>query len=79
MFTGLIEELGTIKKINQKGEYFSFSHRSRKNYDRFKVGDSIAVNGVCLTVTTFSTDYFEADVMPETFKNTSLSFLKRGF
>src|SRR5699024_12491896 len=41
-----------------------------------KLGDSIAVNGVCLTVTDFSEDYFTMDVMPETFHHTSLSFLK---
>ena len=78
MFTGLIEELGTIKKINQKGNTLVLVIEAEKIMTDLHVGDSIAVNGVCLTVTTFSTNYFEADVMPETFKHTSLSSLKEG-
>lgn len=78
MFTGLIEELGTIKKINQKGNTLVLAIEAEKIMKDIHVGDSIAVNGVCLTVTTFSKDYFEADVMPETFKHTSLSSLKEG-
>lgn len=78
MFTGLIEELGTINKINQKGHTLVLVIEAEKIMKDLQVGDSIAVNGVCLTVTKFTKDYFEADVMPETFKHTSLSTLKEG-
>ena len=78
MFTGLIEELGTMKKINQKGNTLVLVIAAEKIMTDLHVGDSIAVNGVCLTVTKFTKDYFEADVMPETFKHTSLASLKEG-
>ena len=77
MFTGLIEELGTMKRIMQKGNTLPLVIEAEKIMNDLHVGDSIAVNGVCLTVTKFTKDYFEADVMPETFKHTSLSFFKR--
>ncbi|WP_071394523.1 riboflavin synthase [Bacillus tuaregi] len=78
MFTGLIEELGTIKRINAKGHTLALVIEAQKIMNDLKLGDSIAVNGVCLTVTNFAKTQFEADVMPETFKNTSLSSLKEG-
>ena len=78
MFTGLIEELGTMKKIIHKGNTLVLVIAAEKIMTDLHVGDSIAVNGVCLTVTKFTKDYFEADVMPETFKHTSLASLKEG-
>ncbi|WP_338469526.1 riboflavin synthase [Niallia sp. XMNu-256] len=78
MFTGLIEELGTMKKINQKGNTLVLVIEADKIMSDLHLGDSIAVNGVCLTVTKFTKKQFEADVMPETFKHTSLSTLKEG-
>ncbi|WP_428908391.1 riboflavin synthase [Niallia sp. Krafla_26] len=78
MFTGLIEELGSMKKINHRGNTLVLVIEAEKIMKDLHVGDSIAVNGVCLTVTKFTKDHFEADVMPETFKNTSLSSLKEG-
>lgn len=78
MFTGIIEELGTMKRIYQKAHTLTLNIQAAKIMQDLHVGDSIAVNGVCLTVTSFSKDQFEADVMPETFKNTSLSSLKTG-
>ena len=78
MFTGLIEELGTMKKIIHKGNTLVLVIAAGKIMTDLHVGDSIAVNGVCLTVTKFTRDYFEADVMPETFKHTSLASLKEG-
>lgn len=76
MFTGIIEELGTIKNISQKGQTQTLTIRASKIIEDVKLGDSISVNGVCLTVTDFTTDHFTADIMPETFKSTSLSMLK---
>ena len=78
MFTGLIEELGTMKKIIHKGNTLVLVIAAEKIMTDLHVGDSIAVNGVCLTVTKFTKNYFEADVMPETFKHTSLVSLKEG-
>jgi riboflavin synthase len=78
MFTGIIEELGVIKKIISKGQTLSLMIQASKIMQDLHIGDSIAVNGVCLTVTSFATDHFEADAMPETFTNTSLARLKNG-
>ncbi|MCR5357639.1 MAG: riboflavin synthase [Lachnospiraceae bacterium] len=78
MFTGIIEELGTIKDMPPAGVSGAVSIAASKVLEGTKVGDSIAVNGICLTVTTLSTDGFTADVMPETVRRTSLSILKRG-
>ena len=76
MFTGIVEELGTIKKISQLNRTLELTVSASEVTKDMKLGDSIAVNGVCLTVTDFSEDYFTMDVMPETFHYTSLSLLK---
>src|SRR5699024_5526192 len=76
MFTGIVEEKGSIKKINQLNRSLELTVSASEVTKDMKLGDSIAVNGVCLTVTDFSEDYFTMDVMPETFHHTSLSFLK---
>ena len=78
MFTGIIEELGTIKEIPSAGGSGVISIAASKVLEGTKIGDSIAVNGICLTVTGLSPDGFTADVMPETVRRTSLSILKRG-
>lgn len=75
MFTGIIEELGTIKDIGSDGNISILADRV---LDGTKTGDSIAVNGICLTVTKLTENGFRADVMPETMKRTSLSVLRRG-
>lgn len=78
MFTGIIEELGTVQQIIEKGNTLLLGIGCKKILEDVKLGDSIAVNGVCLTVTEFDNRAFYADVMPETFKSTSLSQLKTG-
>lgn len=78
MFTGIIEELGTIQNIQSQGNTMSLKIHGKKVLEDIKLGDSIAVNGVCLTVTDFNTSSFCLDVMPETFQSTSLSDLQRG-
>lgn len=78
MFTGLIEEIGTIKGIHKRGEAMQIIITAKKVIDDVAVGDSIAVNGVCLTVTKFHVSEFTADVMPETFRKSSLSQLSPG-
>lgn len=74
MFTGIIEETGKILRT----EPGKLHIQAKKVLDGTKVGDSIAVNGVCLTVTALSSTDFTADVMPETLKRSSLGLLKSG-
>ncbi|GLB61125.1 riboflavin synthase [Cytobacillus sp. NCCP-133] len=76
MFTGIIEELGTVKKVVQQGKAMKLTIGASKILSDIQLGDSISVNGVCLTVTEFMKDEFSADIMPETFKSTSLSAIK---
>lgn len=76
MFTGIIEELGTVKRAVQHGNTIKLTIAASKIMQDMQLGDSIAVNGVCLTVTDFHSGEFSADVMPETFKSTSLASVK---
>ncbi|MGD7021835.1 riboflavin synthase [Rossellomorea vietnamensis] len=78
MFTGIIEEIGTIEKINKSSASMVLSISAKKVLEDVKLGDSISVNGTCLTVTYFSSRSFTVDVMPETFDNTSLKLLGAG-
>lgn len=78
MFTGIIEEVGTIEQIKQSGEAIVMTIASKKLLKDVHLGDSIAVNGVCLTVTSFDKERFTVDLMPETVRNTSLRELSRG-
>ena len=78
MFTGIIEDLGKIDKIKQSGESIIMTITSNKIVSDVNCGDSIAVNGVCLTVTSFNEREFTVDLMPETVRSTSLKELKRG-
>ena len=74
MFTGIIEEVGTVRKIGGG----TLAIDAAKVTEDVHLGDSIAVNGVCLTVTSFDREHFEADVMPETVRRTSLAELRKG-
>ncbi|MEW5705203.1 MAG: riboflavin synthase [Actinomycetota bacterium] len=76
MFTGIIEDLGKIQSIKRGAEDFIIEIKSAKLTPELNIGDSIAVNGICLTVTTKSNNSFTVDVMPETVKKTSLNELK---
>ncbi|MCX6306320.1 MAG: riboflavin synthase [Bacteroidetes bacterium] len=78
MFTGIIEETGIVKAITHGVKSSRISIQARLVTEDMKVGDSISTNGVCLTVTAFGPDYFTADVMPETIRQTSLNMLKTG-
>jgi riboflavin synthase len=78
MFTGIVEELGTIRAIVSNGKSLVLTIGANHILEDVALGDSIAVNGVCLTVTEYSKDFFTADVMPETFNATNLRFLKSG-
>ncbi len=78
MFTGIIEETGTIRRISLKGGSGEISVQARKVLEGTKVGDSIAVNGICLTVTSLQRDGFTADVMAETVRRSSLGQCRNG-
>lgn len=74
MFTGIVEEVGTVRRVGGG----TLSIDAEEILTDVRLGDSIAVNGVCLTVTSFDKNHFEADVMPETVRRTSLAELRRG-
>lgn len=78
MFTGIIEEVGTVQKIARQHQALALVIQANVVLADVKIGDSIAVNGVCLTVIAFTATSFTADVMPETFQATSLAQLSTG-
>lgn len=78
MFTGIVEEVGTIKQIKLSGTSGSIIINCKKVLEGTKIGDSIAVNGVCLTVTHMDGSSFRADIMAETVRQTSFSILGSG-
>ncbi|MFZ3571800.1 riboflavin synthase [Streptomyces sp. BH097] len=78
MFTGIVEELGEITAVENLDDACRFRVRGPVVTDGAKHGDSIAVNGVCLTVVEHEDDEFTADVMAETLKRSSLGALATG-
>ena len=72
MFTGIVEEMGTVKSISKGAKESTLCISCKKVLEDVKIGDSIAVNGICLTVVTFSDSSFTCDVMNETFSRSSL-------
>jgi riboflavin synthase len=78
MFTGLIEDLGEVKRKEKRGENLSFIISSHLNPRELKNGDSIAVNGACLTIVSLTPKGFTVAVSPETIKRTNLGDLKEG-
>ena len=78
MFTGIVEEIGIVKAIMPGVNSIKLSIKASKVLTDTKLGDSIAVNGVCLTVTFLASDYFVADVMPESMRKTNMGLLKIG-
>jgi riboflavin synthase len=78
LFTGIIEEIGKVDGIQQQGESFIFTIRAARVLKDVQLGDSISVNGVCLTVTSYNKHSFTVDIMPETVRATSLKMLSTG-
>lgn len=78
MFTGIVEEVGTIRSLQMRGNSGSISIVANKVLDGTQIGDSIAVNGICLTVTSLLSDGFTADVMAETVRRSGLDQAKMG-
>jgi riboflavin synthase len=72
MFTGIVEELGTVEAIEQQGDALRLSIRAATVLDDVRLGDSISVNGCCLTVAAVADGVWTADVMQETLDKTSL-------
>lgn len=78
MFTGLIEEIGEVQSIRRGSRSCILTIGCKTVLEGSRIGDSIAVNGVCLTVTTLGGSYFTADAMPETLDRSALGQLSAG-
>lgn len=78
MFTGLVEEVGQVRRVIRGSHSAVLEIACHTVLEGTKIGDSIAVDGICLTVTALSPAYFSADVMPETLLRSNLSTLSRG-
>ncbi|MDD5602710.1 MAG: riboflavin synthase [Eubacteriales bacterium] len=73
MFTGIVEETGILRRFINKGDSVSLEVGCRLVLEGTSPGDSIAVNGICVTVTDLRDSFFTADIMPETVRRTNLS------
>jgi len=78
MFTGIIEEMGSLKDSKKGNESVHLTITANKVLENTQIGDSISTNGVCLTVVEMAEDFVTVDVMHETLKNTNLGQLKKG-
>lgn len=78
MFTGLVEEKGTLKEKIQTGDGFQFVIESNKIMENLQIGSSIAVNGCCLTVVRIKDNTFAVDTIEETLNKTNLGVLRQG-
>ncbi|MBE0451543.1 MAG: riboflavin synthase [Clostridia bacterium] len=78
MFTGIIEEIGKVKSIVKSAKSAKITVQAKKVLEDVKMGDSIATNGVCLTVTRFTKTEFTVDVMAETMRKSNLDLLSDG-
>lgn len=79
MFTGIIEEIGQISSMKKNSSSLEVTVRCDKVLEDTKVGDSIATNGVCLTVTSMTNSSYTADVMPETVSKTNVFTWSTGY
>lgn len=78
MFTGLVEEIGEVISVSKTDKSIKIKIKANKVLKDVKIGDSIATNGVCLTVVEYSDKHFIADCMFETMKRSNLKNLKSG-
>lgn len=78
MFTGIVEEVGTVAALEKRGEKIVLRVRAETVLEDTKIGDSIATNGVCLTVTSMAEGSFTADMMTVTAKKSALDQLRPG-
>ena len=78
MFTGIVEETGLVDSLSHVGGGYQLRVRAKQALDGLKIGDSVAVNGACLTVTRFDPSSFTVGLSPETLRRTNLGGLKAG-
>ena len=78
MFTGIVEEVGTIQSIKRGRKSSILKIKGQKVLQGTRIGDSISTNGICLTVTKVGNDFFEADVMSESLNRTNIGELVPG-
>ena len=78
MFTGIIEEIGTVRRIQHGAKGARLTIQAKTVLEDTRIGDSIATNGVCLTVVSMTGDSFSADVMAESLRRSSLGTLQGG-
>lgn len=78
MFTGLVEEVGIVRRLEHRGDGGRLSIQARAVVEGTRLGDSIAVSGACLTVVDLDSDGFTVDCMPETLTTTTLGAASRG-
>jgi len=78
MFTGIVEECGKIVKVHKKKNLLVLTITAQKVLRGTKIGDSIALDGVCLTVTKIKAREFDVDIMLETIRKTTLKYLRPG-
>ncbi|MBL7161003.1 MAG: riboflavin synthase [Anaerolineales bacterium] len=78
MFTGIVEEMGIVTRLWRTGQGYNLTIRAKTVLTDVKPGDSIAINGTCLTVTDFTSETFTVGLSPETLTRTNLEYLKEG-
>ncbi|MBM3699126.1 MAG: riboflavin synthase [Actinobacteria bacterium] len=78
MFTGLISSLGVVEAITKGSEYAKLTIKDAKICGQIAIGDSVSVNGTCLSVTEFDTQSFVVDVMAQTLKVSAIGSLTKG-
>lgn len=78
MFTGIIEEIGVLQSVKRGANSSILTIQAKKVLEDTKIGDSIAANGVCLTVTKLGANYYQMDVMAETLRRSNLGSLEIG-
>ncbi|QQE78043.1 riboflavin synthase [Alicyclobacillus sp. SO9] len=78
MFTGLVEEVATVERVVSEEHSAHLRLRAKTVLTDVKIGDSIAINGVCLTVVAFDANSFLVDAVPETMRKTNLGRLRSG-
>jgi riboflavin synthase len=78
MFTGIVQEIGSVRVVHQTGTGWQLEINAQKSLEGLAAGDSISINGVCQTVIALHPAYFVADVSPETRRVSTLGSFKRG-
>jgi riboflavin synthase len=78
MFTGIIEEMGVVKSVRRKGDCATLRVAAKEIFSDLRVGDSVCVDGVCLTVTRIDQQEIEADISLETLRRSTLQYVSTG-